>query len=394
MKIADSQLAVEVAETFKTLFHHEPMIVRAPGRVNIIGEHTDYNEGFVLPAAVDKSIYFAIALNGTKSVNLHAIDAESSYSFDLGRWEKSDLQWPDYLIGVVLEFEKAGLKVSEGFDCVFGGDIPLGAGMSSSAALECGLAFALNHFFVFNKSRTELALIAQKAENNFVGVNSGIMDQFASLCGEAGKVLRIDCRSLEYTYFPFEFDDLSIVLCDTGVKHSLASSEYNTRRKQCETGVSVIQKGYPDVKSLRDVDMSQLNEYKPSMDEDDYLKCAYVINEIRRVGKACEALNKGDLKELGALMYATHDGLSRDYEVSCKELDILVDLTREMDQVIGARMMGGGFGGCTINLVKNDFLPVFKEKITKGYKEKTGRDLPIYSNKLMTGVEILHHENI
>ncbi len=377
----------KIRKRFTDMFHQDPLLLRAPGRVNLIGEHTDYNMGFVLPAAVDKAIYFAIALREDSECRLYSVDMEAEHIFRLDEpLQKSGKGWPDYILGVIDQFQKVGFEVSRGFNLVFGGDIPIGAGMSSSAALECGIAYAMNHFFDFGINKKDLALLAQRAENQFVGVNSGIMDQFASLFGLSGKVIRIDCRSLEYTYFPFEFDDIAIVLADTGVSHSLASSEYNTRRQECEAGLAILQSNFPGIQSLRDVDMHQLEQVKGLLKGNEYERCKYVIAEIERTLKACDRLNENDPDAFGKLMYETHFGLSKEYEVSCEELDILVNLTLDMEYVLGARMMGGGFGGCTINLVKKAHLDKFTSIITAEYKRITGRTARIYINNLTDGV--------
>lgn len=380
----------KIKELFRSSFRKSPLLVRAPGRINLIGEHTDYNSGFVLPASIDKATYFAIEKSGSMQSKIISIDMNETYEFSIDKLEKSDKGWPNYIIGVILELKKEGINFPEGINCVFGGDIPIGAGMSSSASVESGIAMALNHLYKIRLNRKYLATIAQRAENNFVGVNSGIMDQFASLLGAEGKVLRIDCRSLEYEYFPFNYPQISIVLCNTGVQHNLASSEYNTRRKQCEEGVEKIQNNHPDVKSLRDATFEQLEEIKEKVSDDVYKRCYYVISEIERMDKAVAALKKNDLNTFGTYMYETHEGLSKIYEVSCKELDLLVDYTLDLDHVLGARMMGGGFGGCTINLVKNDSLEEFKETMSLRYKEDTGIDLKIYVNKITSGVELLN----
>ncbi len=343
-------MKVKIQEEFKKRFGEGARVYASPGRVNLIGEHTDYNLGFVLPGAIDKAIYAAIKPNGGKVCRLYSVDYNEALDVDMSG-EKPAKQWAMYIYGVVKEMEKRGAKV-EAFDCVFGGDVPLGAGLSSSAALESVIGFGLNETFSLGFSRFDLAKIGQMTEHNYVGVRCGIMDQFASLFGEAGKLIRLDCRSLEYKIEPFDHKGIKVVLIDSMVKHSLAGSEYNVRREQCEKGVAVVAKHALSIESLRDINMDMLNAYKNEMDEIVYRRCSYVINENQRLFDACAAAEKGDFVTFGQKMYGSHDGLSKEYEVSCAELDFLVDCAREDSSVLGARMMGGGFGGCTINLVK------------------------------------------
>ncbi|MGA7722324.1 MAG: galactokinase [Ignavibacteriaceae bacterium] len=381
-------LAENVELKFKELFDKHPLIIRSPGRVNLIGEHTDYNMGFVLPAAIDKAVYFAITPGNNDECILFALDLNEEFRFNINNMNKSDKGWPNYLMGVVEQLIISGYKL-KGFNCVFGGDIPIGAGLSSSAALEAGLAFALNHIFNLGIDKISLVKMAQKAENDFVGVKCGIMDQFINIFGKDGNVLRIDCRSLEYSYFPFNYQNISIVLFDTRVTHSLAASEYNRRRKECAEGVSEIQKKCHQVQSLRDVSLDLLNEYKTKLDETIYKRCKYAVEENDRLLKACSALENHDLEAFGLLMYKTHDGLSKDYEVSCKELDFLVDLTRDNPGVFGSRMMGGGFGGCTINLIGNDSIESVSNTIALEYKKKFNLETKIYTTKISNGTSII-----
>jgi galactokinase len=291
-------------------------------------------------------------------------------------------------MGIVDQFCKDGLNIS-GFDCAFGGDIPIGAGLSSSAAIGAGLAFVLNHLFTFGLEKLALVKLAQKSENEFVGVKCGIMDQYINIFGKNKNVLRIDCRSLEYEYFPFEFNNVSIVLFNSKVSHSLASSEYNRRRAECTQGVEVIKNFYPQVDSLRDVPKEMLVELKPKFDEVTYKRCKYVVDENDRVLTACEALKMGDLKEFGSLMYESHEGLSKDYEVSCKELDYLVQLTESNSEVYGSRMMGGGFGGCTINIIENDAVEQISKSISHSYEEKFNVKPEVYITSISNGTKII-----
>ena len=355
--------------------------VRSPGRVNLIGEHTDYYEGFVLPAAVDKVILFIIApANGTRC-RLYAADLNDTFEFDTTAFERSPKGWPNYLMGVVDQLQKNGFIVG-GFDCLFGGNIPIGAGMSSSAAIEGGLIYALNRIFDFGIDRLTLVKLAQRAENLFVGVNCGIMDQYINIFGEAKKVVKIDCRSLDYEYFPFERTDLRIVLCDTTVRRALATSEYNIRRKQCEEGVGILQAAYPSIRSLRDADLSMLADHERKFDPVVYRRCRYVVEENIRVSRACEDLQKNDFSSFGRRMFASHAGLSAQYEVSCRELDILVDIASGIEGVYGARMMGAGFGGCTINLVQADAVEKFSAVVRTKYTQQTGIEPKIHISSI------------
>ncbi len=380
-----------VTERFSEAFgkKDDMIIVRSPGRINLIGEHTDYNEGFVLPSAIDRSIYLVISPRNDSRCRLYAADMLDGYDFDVRKPEKSPKGWANYLIGVVDQLNK-GRYDFHGFDCAFGGNIPIGAGMSSSAAIEAGLAFILNEVFQLGMERPEIARIAQKSENEFVGVRCGIMDQFANLLSKGKSVFRLDCRSLEYSYYPFMREDLKFVLCDTQVKRKLASSEYNVRRQQCEAGVKVVREHVPAVRSLRDVTFDMLNSYKNELDPIVYKRCHYVLDENQRVELACDCLEHGDYYRFGALLYESHKGLRDEYEVSCPELDMLVEHASEIDGVLGARMMGGGFGGCTLNLVQKEALNEFEEKISTEYLRKTGKKAEIYECDLVVGTDIVH----
>ncbi len=378
-----------VEKKFKELFGEQPVLVRSPGRVNLIGEHTDYNLGYVLPAAIDKAIYFAIAPRNDDKCMLFAYDMKENFEFRISNFGFTEKGWPNYLMGVVDQLLKMGKKI-KGFNCVFGGDIPIGAGLSSSAAIEAGLAFALNNIFNLEIDKLSLVKLAQKAENEFVGVQCGIMDQYINIFGEAGKVLKIDCRSLEYEYFPFEFDNVSIVLFDTQVSHSLASSEYNQRRKECSSGVEIIKKNNSSVQSLRDVSIEMLGEYEDKIDPVTFKRCKYVVEENTRLLKACSSLVKGDLKAFGKLMFQTHEGLSKQYEVSCAELDFLVNIVRNNPAVYGSRMMGGGFGGCTINLVENKGVNELIADVAKSYKQKFNIEMKSYVTLIGKGTRIVN----
>jgi galactokinase len=381
--------ATRVKEKFARVFGRAPSLtVRSPGRVNLIGEHTDYNNGFVLPAAIDKAIYMSVDQRNDDEIHLFSFDLGQSFISDIKKVAVSGLHWPDYILGVVAQILSQGHRI-RGFNCTFGGDIPQGAGMSSSAALECATAFALNRLFGLDMDPLTMVKLSQKAENDFVGLQSGIMDQFASMFGCRDHVIRLDCQSLDYTYFPFRLDGVRIVLLDTHVKHSLASSEYNTRREQCDAGVGLIRLHHPEVQSLRDVTSGMLSAYVLPVDELIYRRCSYVIEEDQRSLAAAQDLQRNDLRAFGQKMYASHEGLSRKYEVSCPELDFLVEQVRGDAAVLGARMMGGGFGGCTINLVKEEAIDGLVARITPLYREAMGKELSAYVARIENGTSIL-----
>lgn len=357
-----------INEKFKSLYGAEGALYTSPGRINLIGEHTDYNGGFVLPGAIDKAMYCEIKANGTDEVRAFALDLGESATFGLGESDMPTPQWAKYIYGVCCEMIKKGKDVS-GFDCVFAGDVPLGAGMSSSAALESCFGFAINDLYSLGFDKFELALIGQSTEHNYVGVMCGIMDQFASCFGKEGSLIRLDCRSLEYEYVPFNPDGYRLVLVNTCVSHNLAEGAYNKRRQSCENVVAAITKHHPEVKLLRDANLDMLREVSNEVSGEDYIRAEFVIEEIQRLLDACEALERGDYEAVGKKMYETHIGLSRKYEVSCEELDFLNDIARECG-VSGSRVMGGGFGGCTINLVKNELYGDFIKCVTERYEQK------------------------
>lgn len=375
----------DIQSRFLAIFKKEPLVVRAPGRINLIGEHTDYNDGFVMPAAIDREIFFGISASNDERSVIYSINYDQRFEADLNDLKPVDAPpWANYLLGVLFQFQEQGYPVKP-FYCVFGGNIPLGAGMSSSAALECGFAFALKDFNLLKIPATQLIAMAQWAEHHYAGVNCGIMDQFASVMGKAGEVLILDCRSLEYRYAALDLREYGIILCDTKVKHSLVDSAYNTRRKECETGVNVLQRHYSRVKSLRDVTPQMLEDHRAEFPGKVYERCLYVVEEIARVQRAGADLGRGDLKAFGQKMYETHEGLRTLYEVSCAELDFLVEQARRYDPVAGARMMGGGFGGCTINLVRNDFADTFIREMSLKYKEVFSIDMPTYRVSIVDG---------
>jgi galactokinase len=382
-------LAFRIQEKFEQLYGAgDTLTVRSPGRVNLIGEHTDYNNGFVLPAAIDKSIYLVVRRRSDRRIKLFSFDLDQAFAGSLEELVPSGLHWPDYILGVVQQLKAMGHAVG-GFDLVFGGDIPLGAGMSSSAALECATAFALNDLFGLGLDPLTMVKVSQKAENVFVGVQCGIMDQFASMFGRKDHVIRLDCQSLAYSYFPFTTDGIRIVLLDTQVKHSLASSEYNTRRQQCEAGVELVRQHHPGVRSLRDVDAGMLMAFVKPVDEVIYRRCSYVVEENARLLAATEDLVHGDIAAFGRQLYGSHEGLSKKYAVSCPELDFLVEQVRDREGVIGARMMGGGFGGCTINLVREEAIDGLVEWLTPLYRREMGKELKAYIGQIENGTSVL-----
>jgi len=364
----------------------EPIIVRSPGRVNLIGEHTDYNEGFVLPAAIDKSIIFVVAPRTDYRCQLYAHDLQELFVCDIRELHHSDKRWPNYLLGIVDQLRKAGYEFP-GFDCMFGGNIPIGAGLSSSAAIEGGLIFVLNEIFNLKIDKLSMVKFAQKAENEFVGVQCGIMDQFINIYGEEKTVLKIDCRSLEYEHIPFERTNLRIVLCETQTRRELASSEYNNRRKQCEEGVRLLRAVDPTIHSLRDVSLDFLNNNKSLIPSIIFNRCEYVVKENLRVLQACTKLKQNDFVSFGQLMFESHYGLSKDYEVSSKELDLLVEAASTIEGVIGARMMGAGFGGCTVNLVEEAAVESFTDLIIDQYLHKAGKELKVHIGTITSGTE-------
>ena len=361
-------------------------VYASPGRINLIGEHTDYNGGFVFPGAIDKGIMCEIRPNGTNKVMAYSIDLKDRVEFDIDDEKGPKASWARYLYGIVQEMKKRGVDV-KGFNTAFAGDVPLGAGLSSSAALESCYAYALNDLFGENKvSKWDMVLAGQATEHNYCGVNCGIMDQFASVFGMEGKLMRLDCRSREFEYFPFDPKGYRLVLVDSVVKHELASSAYNDRRKSCENVVAALQKKYPEktIKTLRDADWDMLNAVKDEVSEEDMKRATFVLGEKDRVLAVCDALNAGDYETVGKKMYETHHGLSKEYEVSCGELDYLNDIARE-DGVTGSRIMGGGFGGCTINLVKEDLYDHFIADVKKKYAERYGKEPKIYDVVIKDG---------
>jgi galactokinase len=377
----------KITEKFESLFGNQYSVYTSPGRINLIGEHTDYNGGFVFPGAIDKGIYAAIALNDSNIVNVYSIDYAAMSSFGLNEDDIPKEAWARYIFGVCMEIQKRGYKTG-GFNAVFAGDVPLGAGMSSSAALESTFAFALDDLFKLKIDRFELARIGQSTEHNYCGVKCGIMDQFASLFGKAGHLMRLNCATMEFEYFPFSPKGYKVVLLDTAVKHELASSAYNKRRQSCENVCDHIRSKHPKVNYLSDATFEMLDEVRNEISEEDYKRAEYIIGEKQRVLDVCDALEKGDYETVGSRIYETHHGMSKLYEVSCNELDFLNDIAKE-NGVTGSRVMGGGFGGCTINLVKENLYEAFIAKAKDAFKAKFGHEPKVYDVVISDGARKL-----
>ena len=368
----------KVAAKFAEIFGQGAQMFASPGRINLIGEHTDYNGGFVFPGAVDKGIVAAIRPNGTDKIHAFSLDMNEAADFGIVEEEAPQQPWARYIFGVVREMAKRGVAVG-GFDTVFAGDVPLGAGMSSSAALESTYAFAINELWNGNIDKFELARVGQATEHNYCGVNCGIMDQFASVFGKAGHLMRLDCRSMEFAYFPFDPKGYKLVLVNSRVKHELVGSPYNDRRASCERVAKVLGQ-----ELLRGATMEQLDAVKDKISEEDYRRARYVIGEERRVLDVCDALEKGDYETVGKRMFETHWGMSKDYEVSCEELDFLAEVAEKCG-VTGSRIMGGGFGGCTINLVKEELYDGFIAEAKKAFNEKFGHEPEVYDVVISDG---------
>lgn len=382
-------MKMDILRQFQQYFGKEHQITAAPGRVNLLGEHTDYNLGYVLPGAIDKYIYVALAPNGERLLNLRAIEFGEQYSFSL-----EDIHpvkgWPTYLLGMIymLMPEK---RLPYGLNIVIAGNVPVGAGMSSSAALCSAFGLALNEQFQLGRSRMEIALAGQQTEHLFANLQCGIMDQFTSLFGKAGNLIKLDCRSLTYEYIPFEFPDHQIVLVNSMVSHSLAASEYNLRRQQCEAGVKVLQRYDSGISSLRDVLLSQLTDHRTELGDTVYKRCLFIVEENQRLLNGCNFLKQQDLHGFGQLMFAAHEGLSKDYEVSCPESDFLVKMIRQFQGVAGARQMGGGFGGCIITLVEKNSTENFITGIQEKYRGQFSITPECYVMSISDGATTLPH---
>ncbi len=369
-------------------FNHEPIIVKSPGRINIIGEHTDYNDGYVLPASINKAIYVAVSRRSNQEVHLYAESYLEAVQSTICGLKKSEKNWANYILGVADQLQKWGYNIG-GFNLYVDGDVPLGAGLSSSAAVACATAYALIELFSLSVPKLDIAKIAQKAEQTYAGVNCGIMDQFATVFGRKGHALLIDCKSLKSKYIPLRFDGYKLVLLNTNVKHTLSDSAYNRRRQQCEQGVAWVKANVNKVNSLRDIDIKMLDKYVKSKDVDVYQKCRFVVEENERVLQAVEQLKSGDLKSLGQALFETHDGLSRAYRVSCEELDFLVESVKKLPYVLGARMMGGGFGGCTLNIVVTERVDEFIETLQNVYQKEFPIKLNAYIVETAEGTKLV-----
>lgn len=408
----------DIPVSFQQLFNTTAsLVVQSPGRINLIGEHTDYNNGFVLPAAINKSVQVAIAKRNDGAIHMHAIDLKEGVILPTLHIHRHATSWVNYIIGVVAQVQNYLESASEltssfssttnknhnpvsilhelnqGFDICVQGDIPIGAGLSSSAAVECAVIFALNELYQLGLTRMQMALMTQQSEHEFAGVKCGIMDMFASLHGKSNQVMLLDCANLQHTYYPLDLQEYQIVLFDTQIKHALASSEYNTRRLECEQGVAILQKKYPTIQTLRDATKQQVSEClapheKNPISNKVYQRCKYVLEEIERVQLAVKDLLAGDIKAFGQKMFDTHEGLSTLYEVSCLELDILVNAVKDNPHVLGARMMGGGFGGCTINIIKKSEVQTIIDTVKDVYAQKTAHTLKIHQVKIEQGTHI------
>lgn len=408
----------DIPVSFQQLFNTTAsLVVQSPGRINLIGEHTDYNNGFVLPAAINKSVQVAIAKRNDGAIHMHAIDLKEGVILPTLHIQRHATSWVNYIIGVVAQVQNYLESASEltssfssttnknhnpvsilhelnqGFDICVQGDIPIGAGLSSSAAVECAVIFALNELYQLGLTRMQMALMTQQSEHEFAGVKCGIMDMFASLHGKSNQVMLLDCANLQHTYYPLDLQEYQIVLFDTQIKHALASSEYNTRRLECEQGVAILQKKYPTIQTLRDATKQQVSEClapheKNPISNKVYQRCKYVVEEIERVQLAVKDLLAGDIKAFGQKMFDTHEGLSTLYEVSCPELDILVNAVKDNPHVLGARMMGGGFGGCTINIIKKSEVQTIIDTVKDVYAQKTAHTLKIHQVKIEQGTHI------
>lgn len=382
------KLVQHTTEHFKKVFQKTPeYLFLSPGRINIIGEHVDYNDGFVMPAAINKYVCFAVSKNNDATFTLIAQDLNEAYKFDLNdNLKPVDKMWVNYILGVLHQLKSKGLAT--GCNIVFSSTIPMGAGLSSSAALECGIAYAMNKIFDLGLTKQDIALIGQQSEHTFVGVNCGIMDQFASVFGKKNKVIKLDCNSLEYEYYKADFKNYTLLLLDSNVKHTHLTSGYNDRRQEVEQGLSIVKHYHTEVKTFRDCNEKMITDLKEQLGDTIFKRCRFVVKEIQRVQDAAMALKISDFKKLGQLMIETHQGLSKDYEVSCAEIDFLVDAVQQEKSVLGARMMGGGFGGCSINLVKKGTENELIDKITIAYRNQFGIELKAYKVKIAKGTTV------
>ena len=361
--------------------------VVSPGRINLIGEHTDYNNGFVMPTAIDKNIVLEFRANNSNTCRVYSETFMTGFEFHLKPNLSKGKNWENYILGVVDQIQKAG-KNLKGFDCKINSKLPVGAGISSSAALECGVAGGLNELFDLGLSQLEIVKLAQRAENEFVGSNCGIMDQYSSVLSKKDHLILLDCKTLEANFIPADFGNCKLLLLNTNVTHNLADSEYNTRRKECETAVELISQDHTNIKSLRDIDFETLEQYREKLSSTIYQRCIYVLQENERVKLAAEKLKSGEYEEFGKLMYASHEGLQHQYEVSCPELDFMVDFSRDKNFIYGSRMMGGGFGGCTLNLIEEGKIDAYIKEVSPAYFKKFGIELDAISVSPDAGTRI------
>lgn len=377
-----------VANLYQQKYNAEPLLIRSPGRINLIGEHTDYNLGCVLPGTVNKNIYLAIGKRADNDINIDAADFEDQYKGSLDKLEPAWKLWPNYILGVMNEFKKAG-KYLSGVNIVFGGDIPLSAGMSSSAALTCAAAYALNKLFNANLSKLEIAKLCVAAEHNYLNVKCGLMDQYANQFGKEGHLVKLNCKTEEHVYVPFQAENIQIVLFDSRIRHNFVkmSSAFEELRNYCQMGVNLVKQSVPSVEGLSDVSEPMLLQYVKPVDEEAYVRCLYVVQEMERLEKICTDLQSNDFKAVGQRMFENHYGLRDLYKISCDECDFLVDTTRQMAGVLGSRMMGAGFGGCTLNLIENDVADEVIKEVKIKYKEKFDKDLKVYVVQIGNGIE-------
>jgi galactokinase len=380
----DSPVVPDIKTKFRQVYNREPRVFRAPGRVNLIGEHTDYNDGFVMPAAIDFAVWIAIAPRADRKLTVHSIDFSQTIDIDLDHSPRTPQKhWSDYIRGVTLMLEKASYRLRGG-DLLVHGDVPIGSGLSSSAAVEVATAFALLGNSGLEMDRVQIAKLCQRSENEFVGVRVGIMDQFISCCGRLDHALMLDCRSLDFRLLPVP-SAVSLVICNTMVKHELGTGEYNVRRAQCEEGVRILSRTIPNIRALRDVTEQQLEEHRSELPDLVYRRCHHVVTENARVEQAAAALDAGNLAQFGRLMADSHRSLRDDYQVSCRELDLMVEVAARQPGVYGSRMTGGGFGGCTISLVRHEAVPDFQESVADAYREPTGLSPQIFVSSAADG---------
>lgn len=385
----NKEIIENIKQIYKERFNSDPILVAAPGRINLIGEHVDYNQGIVFPAAINKYIYAAFSKSTENQSKLYALDLDESFELDLNNLYKIERShWANYAIGIVSGLKKRSKQISN-FNLIFSGDIPLGAGLSSSAALENSIVFGLNELFKLELNREEMIQISLEAEHKFAGVECGIMDQFSSMMGQKDHALLLNCKDFSSQLIPLNLTDYQLILINTKVKHILSDSPYNERKNQCKEGLQILQSIHPELSSLAETSLIQLEECRSRMPNIVYNRSLFIIEEVQRVREAKNALENKDWKKFGQLLYASHQGLQHLYEVSCSELNFLVDLTKQEKAVLGSRMMGGGFGGCTLNLVKKTDVPDFIENTAKKYYSKFSINIESYPVKTSNGAQLI-----